>query len=181
MYFNRTKSFTFIKRRSNIFNKFAVNATKNLAIFFLFSICVFPLHGNLDISRAITAASVPLHIVSSRTRTGNLWIPGASCQPLTTMRPQQYTARHETYPHQERELRFKNLFVLGFSYQPLTYICDTITALLSLFFFLVTTTPRVILLDLVTLLHHYVVYLMNQKKTKVGFSTHHQTKLSTSH
>ena len=37
-----------------------------------------PLHRHLDISRAITAESSPLHIVSSRTRTGNLWFPSAS-------------------------------------------------------------------------------------------------------
>ena len=38
-----------------------------------------PLHRYLDISRAITAESSPLHIASSRTRTGNLWFPSASC------------------------------------------------------------------------------------------------------
>ena len=37
-----------------------------------------PLHRHLDISRAITAESSPLHIASSRTRTGNLWFPRAS-------------------------------------------------------------------------------------------------------
>ena len=37
-----------------------------------------PLHGQLDISRAITAESSPLHIAGSRTGTGNLWFPGAS-------------------------------------------------------------------------------------------------------
>ena len=31
-----------------------------------------PLHNHLDISRAITADSSPLHIASNRTRTGNL-------------------------------------------------------------------------------------------------------------
>ena len=36
-----------------------------------------PLHRHLDISRAITAESSPLHIASSRTRTGNLWFPSA--------------------------------------------------------------------------------------------------------
>ena len=35
------------------------------------------LHRHLDISWAITAESSPLHIVSSRTRTGNLWFPSA--------------------------------------------------------------------------------------------------------
>ena len=34
---------------------------------------------HLDISRAITADSSPLQITSSRTRTGNLWFPSASC------------------------------------------------------------------------------------------------------
>ena len=37
-----------------------------------------PLHGHLDISRAIAAESSPLHIAGSRTRTGNLWFPSAS-------------------------------------------------------------------------------------------------------
>ena len=32
-----------------------------------------PVHRQLDISRTITAESSPLHIASSRTRTGNLW------------------------------------------------------------------------------------------------------------
>ena len=34
------------------------------------------LHRHLDISRAITAESSPLHIGTSRTRTGKLWFPG---------------------------------------------------------------------------------------------------------
>ena len=37
-----------------------------------------PLNKHLDISRAITAESTPLHIVNSRTQTGNLWFPSAS-------------------------------------------------------------------------------------------------------
>ena len=37
-----------------------------------------PLHRHLDISRAITAESSPLHIAGSRTRTGNLRFPSAS-------------------------------------------------------------------------------------------------------
>ena len=36
------------------------------------------LHIHLDISRVIIAESSPLHIASSRTRTGNLWFPSAS-------------------------------------------------------------------------------------------------------
>ena len=36
-----------------------------------------PLHRHLYIDRAITAESSPLHIGSSRTRTGNLWFPSA--------------------------------------------------------------------------------------------------------
>ena len=36
-----------------------------------------PLYRHLDISRAITAESSPLHIASSRTRTGNLWFSSA--------------------------------------------------------------------------------------------------------
>ena len=42
-----------------------------------------PLHRQLVISRAITAESSPLHIGRSRTRTGNLWFPSASRQPLS--------------------------------------------------------------------------------------------------
>ena len=37
-----------------------------------------PLHWHLDISWAITTDSSPLHIVRSRTLTGNLWFPSAS-------------------------------------------------------------------------------------------------------
>ena len=73
--------------------------TRNL-FFFFFPICVFfhehsritglqengegisltphQLHRHLDISWAITTESSPLHIASSRTRTGNLWFPSAS-------------------------------------------------------------------------------------------------------
>ena len=40
---------------------------------------IHPLHRHLDISRLITADSSSLHIGSSRTRTGNLWFPRASC------------------------------------------------------------------------------------------------------
>ena len=38
----------------------------------------YPLHRHLDISRAITAESSPLHIACSRTRTANLWFPCVS-------------------------------------------------------------------------------------------------------
>ena len=38
----------------------------------------YPLHRHLDISWAITTESSPLCLVSSRTRTGNLWFPSAS-------------------------------------------------------------------------------------------------------
>ena len=37
-----------------------------------------PLHRQLDISLAIVAERSPLHIASSRTRTGNIWFPSAS-------------------------------------------------------------------------------------------------------
>ena len=37
-----------------------------------------PLHRNLDISQAITAESLRLHITGSRTRIKNLWFPSAS-------------------------------------------------------------------------------------------------------
>ena len=37
-----------------------------------------PLHGHLDIIWAITVESSPLHIASSRTRTGNLWFTRAN-------------------------------------------------------------------------------------------------------
>ena len=39
----------------------------------------YPLHRHLDISHMIIAESSPLHIVSSRNRTGNLWFPSTSC------------------------------------------------------------------------------------------------------
>ena len=42
-----------------------------------------PFHRHLDIGRAITAESSPLHIGSSRNRTGNLWFPNASRWPLS--------------------------------------------------------------------------------------------------
>ena len=38
-----------------------------------------PTSQTLGHCRAITAESSPLHIASSRTRTGNLWLPSASC------------------------------------------------------------------------------------------------------
>ena len=38
-----------------------------------------PLRRHIDISRAITAESSPMHIAGSSTRTGNLWFPSASC------------------------------------------------------------------------------------------------------
>ena len=38
-----------------------------------------PLQRHLDISHAITAESSPLHISSSRTRTGNLWLSSENC------------------------------------------------------------------------------------------------------
>ena len=37
-----------------------------------------PLYRHLDINWAITAESPPLHIASSRTRTGNFWFSSAS-------------------------------------------------------------------------------------------------------
>ena len=50
---------------------------------YLSPLCHFhPPLRHLDISQAITAESSPLHIVSSRTRTGNPWFPNASHQPL---------------------------------------------------------------------------------------------------
>ena len=42
-----------------------------------------PLHRHIGISREITAESSPLYIASSRTRTGNLWFPSASHEPLS--------------------------------------------------------------------------------------------------
>ena len=38
---------------------------------------------HLDISRAIVVKSLFLHIASSRARTGNLWFPSSSPQPLS--------------------------------------------------------------------------------------------------
>ena len=41
-----------------------------------------PSHRHLDISRAITAESSPLHIGNSRIRSGHLWFPSANRYPL---------------------------------------------------------------------------------------------------
>ena len=46
--------------------------------FFNSSLPLPPALQTSDISRAITSESSPLHIVSSRTQTGNLWFPSAS-------------------------------------------------------------------------------------------------------
>ena len=57
-----------------------------------------PLHRHLDISRAITAESSPLHIARSRTRTGNLWFPSASRKPLSycrSSRPEVFCKKTE--------------------------------------------------------------------------------------
>ena len=51
-----------------------------------------PLHRHLDISWALTAEGSPLHIVSSQTRTENLWLPSASHQPLSY--PHDYYRRY---------------------------------------------------------------------------------------
>ena len=42
-----------------------------------------PLHRHVYISQTIIAESSPLHIGNSRTRTGNLWFPSASREPLS--------------------------------------------------------------------------------------------------
>ena len=42
-----------------------------------------PLYRHLNISRAVTAEITPLHIASSRTRTGNVQFPSASREPLS--------------------------------------------------------------------------------------------------
>ena len=51
---------------------------KGKAIFLSTPYQFHPLHKHLDISRVITSESSPLHIASSRTRTGNLWFTSAS-------------------------------------------------------------------------------------------------------
>ena len=43
-----------------------------------------PLHEQLDISRAITVESSPLHITSSPTQTGKLWFPSREQFSYTT-------------------------------------------------------------------------------------------------
>ena len=53
------------------------------ACFYLLTTNFHLLHRHLDISRLITAESLPLHIASSQTRTGNLWFLRASRQPLS--------------------------------------------------------------------------------------------------
>ena len=45
-------------------------------------LCHFhPSHRHLDISRANTVESLPLHLTNSQIRTGNLWFPSASRLP----------------------------------------------------------------------------------------------------
>ena len=92
------------KSKLGFANDTNIYVSQNLTFFFFFSIWVFfhehsqftgqqgkgegiyltplyhfhPLHRHLDISRAITAESSPLHIAGSRTRTGNIWFPSAS-------------------------------------------------------------------------------------------------------
>ena len=46
-----------------------------------------PFYRHLGIIRAIAAGGSPLHIASSRTRTGSLWFPSASRQPLRYAAP----------------------------------------------------------------------------------------------
>ena len=84
-----------------------VSNVRNFLFFFLFPIWVFfhnhlqitelqgkvegisltprhhfqPLHRHLDISQAIIAMGLPLHIASSRTRTRNFWFLNATCTP----------------------------------------------------------------------------------------------------
>ena len=54
-------------------------------------ICIFflsiPLYQHLDISRAITAESLTLHIASDRTRMGNLWFPSIICRKALSYAP----------------------------------------------------------------------------------------------
>ena len=54
---------------------------KGRAFHYLLTTPFHPLHRHLDISGTMTAESLPLHIASSRTRTGNLWFPSASYWP----------------------------------------------------------------------------------------------------
>ena len=60
-------------------SRFAGQQGKGEGIFLTPLYHFHPLHRHLDISRAITAESSPLHIAGSRTQTGNLWLPSASC------------------------------------------------------------------------------------------------------
>ena len=58
---------------------FTIHCTEGETRGFLTSLYNFnPLHRHLDISRAITAEGLSLHIASSRNRTRNLWFEGAS-------------------------------------------------------------------------------------------------------
>ena len=56
---------------------FTGQQVKEKGIFLIRLYHFHPLHRYLDISRVITAESSPLHIGSSRSRTGNLWFPSA--------------------------------------------------------------------------------------------------------
>ena len=106
IYFSRTISRTFLSTLFCISNYGQAPALKVGCIFkiFFFSIWIFfhehsritgpqgkgkgisltphnhfhPLHRHLEINRTIAAESSPLHIASSRTRTGNFWFPSKS-------------------------------------------------------------------------------------------------------
>ena len=58
-----------------------------------------PLHRHLDIRRAITAESSPLHIGSSRSRTGDLWFPsetfGLHLQKYSPLKGNTSTKRND--------------------------------------------------------------------------------------
>ena len=62
----------------HVHSRFTGQQRKGEAIYLTPLYHFHPLHRHLDISGAITADSLPLHIASSRTRTGNLWFLSAS-------------------------------------------------------------------------------------------------------
>ena len=59
-----------------------------------------PLHRHLDISRAITAENSALHIASSQTRTGNLWLPRDFLQ-ISEKKLKNHKMTEECFRHAE--------------------------------------------------------------------------------
>ena len=78
-----------------------------------------PLHRHLDISLAITAESSPLHIARSRTRTRNIWIPGANTEYVAYIRnfkPLEISNAWSKYLHVAYVIAYSILWCSSYCY-----------------------------------------------------------------